>query len=699
MKEPNQPRPKTGEAAAELHRGLFGLQGSLGQGAETLSALEEARKAFVLFCEDAPVSYQLLDDQARLVAVSREWLRLFGYAREEVIGTSFLNFVTPGSKSAFQEQFRRLTFSEPIVGQELELVRKEGAQFSAAVSGNRVPGETDASEYLLLTLRDITEDKRIQRSIERAKREWEYAFDAVPDLVAILDEDFRVVRMNKTMAARLGVDIRDAIGKHCYELVHGRDEPPPFCPLGRLLEDGEEHAVEIFEPRMGGTFMVTASPVYDERGRLTGSVHVARDITDRKTAEEELRKARDELETRVRERTGELREANELLKEKISTIDQLYEHVLQSTKAKVIAEHTAEVAHELRQPLAIIGGFARRLARRLGTGGASDPGAQDEFALIASEVERLERILGGLIEFSRRESIGLQCVNPNALIEEVVRVNAPRTQEKELLIALDLDPAVGEILLDPDLFGHVVRNLVANAIEASPVREVVIVETRISLPSDAVRESADLTSEAYFQLKIQNRGEPISSEELEKIFNPFYTTKSYGTGLGLTLSKKIIEDHRGSISVKSSEQGTLFTVWLPMGRKEATRTPDRKLNILVMDRGQPLLKLLRRELAKAGHTVMTALSGPEGLELFESHPPDMIVCDYGLPGLGGWEMSGRIKARCESLGIPKTPFVLTVGVGDGERAEGRTSGSGVDAVVEKPLDLSQLLDVIRRLGA
>jgi len=314
-------------------------------------------------------------------------------------------------------------------------------------------------------------------------------------------------------------------------------------------------------------------------------------------------------------------------------------------------------------------------------------------------VERLERILGGLIEFSRRESIGLQCVNPNALIEEVVRVNAPRTQEKELRIALDLEPAVGEILLDPDLFGHVVRNLVANAIEASPVREVVSVETGISLPSDAVRESADLTSEAYFQLKIQNRGEPISSEELEKIFNPFYTTKSYGTGLGLTLSKKIIEDHRGSISVKSGEQGTLFTVWLPMGRKAPTRSPARKLNILVMDRGQPLLKFLRRELAKAGHTVMTALSGPEGLELFKNHRPDMVVCDYGLPGLGGWEVSGRIKARCESLGIPKTPFVLTVGVGDGESAEGRMSGSGVDAVLEKPLDLSQLHDVIRRLGA
>ena len=143
---------------------------------------------------------------------------------------------------------------------------------------------------------EIAERMRAQKAIERAKKEWERTFDTVPDLVTILDNEYRIVRINKTMASRLGLSPKECIGKLCYVQVHGTDSPPPFCPHTRLLQDGQEHKMEVYEPLLGGYFIVTVTPVFNDEGRMVGSVHVARDITDRKKAEEELKKAKEQAD-------------------------------------------------------------------------------------------------------------------------------------------------------------------------------------------------------------------------------------------------------------------------------------------------------------------------------------------------------------------------------------------------------------------
>jgi PAS domain S-box-containing protein len=126
-------------------------------------------------------------------------------------------------------------------------------------------------------------------------RAWELTFDAVPDAIAIIDAEHRILRVNRTMAERLGVPPEACIGQHCYACVHGLDAPPDFCPHSLLLKDGSEHRQEVHEDRLGGTFLVTASPLLDPQGHLQGSVHVARDITDRKRMETDLLKLNEEL--------------------------------------------------------------------------------------------------------------------------------------------------------------------------------------------------------------------------------------------------------------------------------------------------------------------------------------------------------------------------------------------------------------------
>jgi PAS domain S-box-containing protein len=127
-----------------------------------------------------------------------------------------------------------------------------------------------------------------EKALVRAKEEWENTFNGVPDLIAIIGKDHRILRVNKAMAQSLGISPEQAIGRRCYEVVHTSNLPPANCPHEMLLKDGREHTAEIHEENLGGDFLVTVSPLHDDDGNLIGSIHVARDITERKQVEVEL---------------------------------------------------------------------------------------------------------------------------------------------------------------------------------------------------------------------------------------------------------------------------------------------------------------------------------------------------------------------------------------------------------------------------
>jgi PAS domain S-box-containing protein len=168
------------------------------------------------------------------------------------------------------------------------------------------------------------ERKIREEAITRARDDWEKTFDAVPDLTVILDNEHRVIRANEAMAGRLGVTPEECIGLPCYRAVHGTDEPPSFCPHSQLLKDGSGHTTEVHEDNLGGDFIVSVSPLYDLDGKLIGSVHVARDITKRKKAEEQIKNLLEETQQlneelgvsneELRDTTEELQVSNEELR-------------------------------------------------------------------------------------------------------------------------------------------------------------------------------------------------------------------------------------------------------------------------------------------------------------------------------------------------------------------------------------------------
>jgi PAS domain S-box-containing protein len=156
----------------------------------------------------------------------------------------------------------------------------------------------DSLKHSILT---AIERKKTKDQLLHIQDAWKQTFDAVPDLIMILDTKHRIIHANKAMTEKLGLSTEELIGRFCFQAVHGTSDPPVFCPHAQLLSDGLEHSVEVHEDRLGGDFLVSVSPLYSPDGILTGSVHVARDISEIKSTENALLEKTHALGERIKE--------------------------------------------------------------------------------------------------------------------------------------------------------------------------------------------------------------------------------------------------------------------------------------------------------------------------------------------------------------------------------------------------------------
>ena len=209
-----------------------------------------------------------------------------------------------------------------------EKLSQEVEQFKASEAQLR--SECDRLETLLAQYK--TDLARAEKEVERerdgrksaendcaqAREEWERTFDAIEDFVTILDADRGVVRINRTIREAFKCDTREYVGIRCHSLFYGKDRLCKRCPASKVLVDHQTHSAEFTNRRMKKVFWVTASPILGRSGELTGLVHVTKDITDRKNAEEDLKTAYEKMEFRVKERTAELTAANERLQSEVA---------------------------------------------------------------------------------------------------------------------------------------------------------------------------------------------------------------------------------------------------------------------------------------------------------------------------------------------------------------------------------------------
>ncbi len=638
----------------------------------------------------------------------------------------------------------------------------------------------------VLTFEDVTAETKAQNEIARAKMEWEKTFDAVPDLIMILDEEHKIVRLNRAMAVALGGNKEDWFGVRCFEVVHGTQAPPPFCPHLKLLADGEAHSEEVFDERLGGTFDVSVSPLRDTDGRLVGSVHVARDITERKRAQTALM----ESEERYRQlfeispypmlvhKQGTIFMANPaaarvhgmgspealtgksllalidpedacLVKQGImeaefegrpapfreiklarpdggdvflesTVVPTVYggepavlsvgqditarkraeESLLKAERLRAVGELASGVAHNFNNLLQVVMAGAQLAAINLEFGNSSDVKSHldrilESSRLGAETVRRLQEFAQIRCDKTIGGGEGEEVFDLSHVVRKTIEMSQPwwKTKPEKEGITISLTAAFADgcsVKGREGEYVEVVLNLIKNAAEAVPAGGEIRITTAVENDKVVLRVSDD--------------GVGMPEENLGKVFEPFWTDKGVqSTGMGLASSLGIVKRIGGEITIESEPgRGSTFTVTLPLAQEPAnvlqqalTGELGLKMNILAIDDMEPVLLMLRDGLTEFGQTVWTALSGQQGIEIFKEQDIDLVICDLGMPGMTGWQVGRAIKEICEQKRVPKTPFILLTGWG-GQFEEGaKISESGVDRIVEKPVDLPTLMKNIR----
>jgi PAS domain S-box-containing protein len=403
---------------------------------------------------------------------------------------------------------------------------------------------------------EIIEKKGAEELISRAKQEWERTFDAVPDPIVLLDQDHRIVRLNKAMASLAGKPVEQCVGLHCFQLMHGADGPPSYCPHSLLIRDQREHKTVQFLNRFDSFFEISVSPLFNQQGDLFGSVHIARDITDQKQAEKALQKANEELEQKVEQRTIVLKRFIDELQYEISSrikaeeaLFQTQHQLLHAEKLSAIGKLSASIAHEFNNPLFAIINILIGVQQNE----TLSPPNERMVELAIQECDRMKMLIQNLGDFNRPSSGVLVATDIHQTIDNMLLLCKKEFNDRQIKVEKQFAPYLPAILVVKDQICQVLLNLLTNARDACKNGGSIRVKTELL--------------EKGIAISVEDSGCGIDPEHLAKIFKPFFTTKQElsGTGLGLAVSLGIIEKHGGTIAVDSAlERGSVFTVTLPL---------------------------------------------------------------------------------------------------------------------------------------
>jgi PAS domain S-box-containing protein len=391
---------------------------------------------------------------------------------------------------------------------------------------------------------EITERVQAEKELKESKALFETVVENVPLMVFLKEaKDLRFVIFNRAGEELLGYDRQALLGKNNLDLFPP-EQAAHFMAKDREVLDGEAGMLDIPEEplqtaRKGQRLLHTRKVcIRGADGTTKYLLGISEDITERKQNEKELKAYSEHLEEMVEDRTRELTDAQEKLvrHEKLATLGQL----------------AGGVGHELRNPLAVINAAVYYL--KLVQPEASDK-VREYHAMIEQEVQNSEKIITDLLDFARIKSVDREAVSVSEIFQCVLeRYPVPPS----VTLSLDLSPDLPKTYADPRHVKQVLGNLVINACQA--------MKDGGKLTVDGGQLTVDGIS--WVRISVKDTGVGISPENMKKLFEPLFTTKTKGIGLGLSISRKLIEANGGRIEVESEPgKGSTFTLVLPVSNK------------------------------------------------------------------------------------------------------------------------------------
>lgn len=593
--------------------------------------------------------------------------KIFGYRQEEIRGKSTRQLhVDDNAFARFAE------LSEPVLenGKSFStaytMLSKDGREILTEITVTPVDDLTGWTHGVISVIRDITEKKRSERALHESEKKYKRLLEDANEGIIVL-QNGDIAYVNQRIGHVLGYDREELLCSPYLNYIH-TDEQQEVDKLYQLVISGgafpPDREIKAVTSQ-GDLRWLRVNAVQVEWENEPAVMALITNISEQKALEEKT----EEMEARI----------------------------VQAQKMESIGTLAGGIAHDFNNILSALLGFTEIAMGET----RPDTSLRSDLEEVYSAGMRAKELVKQILAFARQSNDERQPIQISSIIKEVTRFL--RSSIPSSIEILSDIRCKSNVMGNPIQVHQVVMNLCTNAVQSMKgdkgtvhvsVEDVVVEEDDSIFP--------DLATGNYIKVQIADDGAGIAPENIDQIFEPYFTTKKIGegTGLGLSLVYGIVESYGGKIRVRSSlGEGTTFTILLPTVDDEISRDTEEgeisrgQERILVVDDEVAITKILKKQLADLGYRVTTRTSSGEALKLFRSNPSDfdLILTDMTMPGMTGDELAAAVSSIC-----PDIPIIICTGYS--RKISGKTPHDlHAEAILTKPVGRADLARAIREL--
>jgi PAS domain S-box-containing protein len=632
---------------------------------QTIDELKQSKDKVSALYNGTPIMLHSIDRMGNLIEVNNYWLKTMGYERGEVIGRKVVEFYTETSRKYALESVQPAFFQSGIAQNiEYQFVKKNGELIDVLLSA---VGERDAGRNVvrsLAVIEDITERKRAQEALRRSEETLQKIMDSASAVIFAKDLEGKYIFINTLFEKLFHITRTEIIGKTDFDIFSKNVADAFRIADLQALQAGKPIEAEETVPQDDGIhyYISLKFPLYDNNKKPYAVCGMATDITERKRFEEQS---------------------------------------LKSQKLESIGTLAGGIAHDFNNLLQGVFGYIS-LAKIMANDKEKSSAALEQ---AEKALHQSINLTTQLLTFSKGGKPAKKLVDIRPVVENSARFTLSGSRSD---LRLTIPKDLWQVEADEGQIGQVIQNIVLNADQAMPIGGTVKVTAANMAKNDASLPPG-LVPGDYVIIAVQDSGVGIPEQYLNKIFDPYFTTKEKGSGLGLATSYSIVRNHGGMIDIATkSGVGSTFMIYLPaiagQVRTESTekqhQTPHpSRARVLLMDDEEVVRTISSELLGVLGQDVEVANNGQEALDKYRSaiaagSPFDIVILDLTIRGgMGGVETVQQLLKM-----DPQVKAVVSSGYSDDATISNYLS-QGFKACLKKPYDIDALREVLNSILA